>query len=155
MPRCYLDFCRLACGKMKFDELVKTDPYHIDDLQNRHKLPFAKLYLDACLSHLEDKPPLMLNRINIMCNYVSDHIGVKTAEDLFELAYKRVKNIKHNDSEVLKELFSFYIHNAENKMHLSKYNDVLTLYKEFERVIDRIIHLDDMLKKICYTLVHI
>ena len=82
MPRCYLDFCRLACGKMKVDELVKTDPYHIDDLQNRHKLPFAKLYLDACLSHLEDKPPLMLNRINIMCNYVSDHIGVKTAEDL-------------------------------------------------------------------------
>lgn len=147
MPRCYLDFCRLACGKMKFDELVKTDLYHIDDLQNRHKLPFAKLYLDACLSHLEDKPPLMLNRINIMCNYVSDHIGVKTAEDLFERAYKRVKNIKHNDSEVLKELFSFYIHNAENKMHLSKYNDVLTLYKEFERVIDRIIHLDDMLKK--------
>ena len=69
--------------------------------------PFAKLYLDACLSHLEDKPPLMLNRINIMCNYVSDHIGVKTAEDLFERAYKRVKNIKHNDSDVLKELFSF------------------------------------------------
>lgn len=147
IPRCYLDLCRLACKKMEFDELAKTDPYHIDDLQNRHKLPFAMLYLDACISHLEDKPSLMLNRINIMCNYVSDHIGAKIAEDLFQRAYNCVKYMEYNDTEVLKELFSFYIHNAENKMHLSQYHDVLALYKEFESIIDHITSADDMLKK--------
>lgn len=55
--------------------------------------------------------------------------------------------MKHNDPKVLKELFSFYIHDAENKMHLSKHRDVLSLYEEFVGIIDHVVYSNDDIKE--------
>lgn len=155
-PPCYTELCMLACGILDYNELAKLNPHHIDELQNRHKLPFAQLFLDACLRYLDDNPSLMLSNITIICNYINDHIGVKTGEEYYQRAYSQVKNMKHDDPKVLKELFSFYIHDAENKMHLSKNHDVLGLYEEFTNIIDHIVYSNDDLKeKLLYARAYI
>ncbi len=156
IPICYMELCMLACGMLNYNELLKIAPYHIDNLQNRHKMPFAQLFLDACLRYIDVNPSLMLSNITTICNYVNDHIGVKAGEEYYQSAYSQVKNIKSDNPKVLKELFSFYIHNAENKMHLSKSNDVLRLYKEYKDIIGHIASPNgDLKEKLLYARAYI
>lgn len=142
--------------KLSLNKLKKINAYDIDELQNRHKLPFANLLLEKSLVYIDDEPVQMLRNINVICNYVSDHIGAQAAEEYYDKAYDTIKSLKEKSPDMLKELFSFYIHDAENKMHLSKSNDVMELYGEFEDIIKSIDAANaDMRLKLLYARAYI
>ena len=79
------------------------------------------------ISSIEAELPLECSK---QSNYVNDHIGVQAAEKYYDKAHDTIKSLKETTPEMLEELFSFYIHDAENKIHLSMSNKVLELYSD-------------------------
>ncbi|MCM1023471.1 MAG: restriction endonuclease [Prevotella sp.] len=133
----YILLCKLVCKSITSLDLKKINENTIDNIQNRHKFIFAEHYLNCVKEYLYEEPLLMILKANQICKFVSDHISVQKAELLFENAYGFVKSLPCDEPSILSELFSFYIHMAENKMHMSKHHDVLDLYAEFLRKIDK------------------
>lgn len=134
----YLLLCRLACKNISFSELETVDVFMIEELHNRHKFSFAEHLLNSCIIHISDYNSILISKVNQICKYINDHIGVPQAEKLFITAYNRICLIQCTDSSMLSELFSFYIHMAENKMHMSKSKDVLELYKQLRKTMQKI-----------------
>lgn len=153
----YKSLCRLSgMKKMSLSGLMKINVNEIDDLQNRHKLPFAGLLLEKSLKYIDDQPAKMMSNINVICNYISDHIGVQAAEEYYDRAHEIIKLIRNEDPSVLKEQFSFYIHDAENKMHMSMPDKVMELYGEFEDILNSLGVRDNELDlKISYVRAYI
>lgn len=157
LAECYKSLCILSgTKKLSLSKLLKINAYDIDNLQNRHKLPFASQLLEKSLIYIDDKPVQMLRNINIICNYVNDHIGVQAAEKYYDKAHDTIKSLKETTPEMLEELFSFYIHDAENKIHLSMSNKVLELYSEFENIMGSIsTSYKEMRQKLSYARAYI
>lgn len=153
LTECNKSLCILSgTKKLSLNKLKKINAYDIDNLQNRHKLPFANYLLEKSLEYIDDEPVQMMRNINVICNYVSDHLGVQTAEEYYDKAHDTIKALKEKTPDMLEELFSFYIHDAENKMHLSMSNDVMELYDEFDDIIKSISVSDaDMRLKLLYA----
>lgn len=127
----YYFLCKLVLKSASAAELKNTDLDIIDNLQNRHKLIFAEHYLDCVIANLTETPELMVSKANQICKFVNDHISVKKAERLFETTYSFIRLMCNDDSSVLRQLFSFYIHMAENKIHMSKHKEAMDIYADF------------------------
>ena len=104
----------------------------IEALPNRLKWHFSYYYVKNYIRYFYELDESFLTKINQLCKYVDDCISTSKAEILFSLAYKAVSKITPSCSKTVNDLFSFYIHMAENKTHQGNYKDGLVLYKELE-----------------------
>lgn len=131
-----LALCKIVNGKYDVSYLKNIDFYEIiEKLPNRQKLKFAEFLLKGYINNHISLQEIYVRQVNNICKYVNDHISVKKSETLFEEANFPIFKIMTFDYSMLNDLFSFYIHMAENKMHLEKALDVMLIYDRLDKIL--------------------
>lgn len=125
-------------------------------LPNRLKWHFSYYYVKNYINFFFELEESFFEKINKLCKYVDDQISTAKAEELFALAYKAVCQLIPSCNETVNELFSFYIHMAENKTHQGKFSDGLILYKELENKLKDIARSNyNITNELAYALAYI
>lgn len=70
------------------------------------------------------------------CKEVRDYISEIQAEKLFHLAYVHLKDISRESAEAKELYFSFVVHYCENKIHLKRVSECLSLYNNYYKEIE-------------------
>ena len=146
----------LVAGEVsaKFFSEISTDI--LEALPNRLKWHFSYHYIKNYIKYFRELDESFLEKINQLCKYVDDQISTSKAETLFALAYKAVSQITPSCNKMVNELFSFYIHMAENKTHQGNFRDGLTLYKKLEDKLKDVSHSNhNITKELDYALAYI
>lgn len=151
-----LALCKLVNGNYDVSYLKNIDFYEkIDKLPNRQKFEFAEYFLKGYTDNYYELQGIYVNCVNVVCKYVNDHINVMKAEILFETANLPISQITSFEYSVLNDLFSFYIHMAENKMHLEKSSDVMSIYDRLYKIMSTSTDILKNNEKIQYAIAYI
>lgn len=122
----------LVAGEVSVNCFSEISTDTLETLPNRLKWHFSYHYVKNYIKYFRELDESFLGKINKLCKYVDDQISTTKAETLFALAYKAVSQLTPSNNKMINELFSFYIHMAENKTHQGNFRDSLALYKELE-----------------------
>ena len=84
-----------------------------------------------------------------ICVYINDHINIEKAEILFDICEEAFNNRNIHFKKVMEVYFSFCIHRAENKIHLSKPSEAIIIYNKLLNDINELENKNNNLKKEC------
>lgn len=148
--------CNLVVGNISVKFFSEINIDILETIPNRLKWHFSYYYVKNYINIFRELDESFLEKINQLCKYVDDQISTSKAETLFALAYNAVSQITPSCNQIINELFSFYIHMAENKTHQGKFRDGLSLYKEIENKLKNISHNNhNITKELDYALAYI
>lgn len=151
-----LALCKMVNGNYDVSYLKNIDFYEtIEKLPNRQKLKFAEFLLKGYTNNYPNLQGIYVKRVNDVCKYVNDHISVMRSETLFETAELPISQIMSFNYSMLNDLFSFYIHMAENKMHLEKPLDVMSIYDRLYKILSKNMNASETDVKIQYAIAYI
>jgi len=138
------------------EELLNLNSDIICEFPYRLQYDFAFYYIKNYSRLFSDMKDQLLKKASTLCKYIDDHISTKKAEVLFDTLRNVIFTLTPCDNTTINELFSFYIHMAENKLHQGLAGDALNIYEELEKKLNEIsLYQPSIEREINYAIAYI